>query len=99
PEIDSLAVCRMLVFNHPPAPQTIWKNVYRLEPGSALEADLNPDGTVKTHRVWPWWNPGAGVPASAEPATDAFIDALREAVRRHLVSDVPLGVLLSGGVD
>jgi asparagine synthase (glutamine-hydrolysing) len=99
-ELDTLAVCRMLAFNHPPAPQTIWRNVQRFEPGSALSIQLGTDGTVRGSRAWRFWQPFAGKQRERQHVdNEAFISALRASVRHELVADVPVGVLLSGGVD
>jgi asparagine synthase (glutamine-hydrolysing) len=82
-----------------PAPRTILRGVRKLPPATLLE--IAPDGTRSERR---WWDP----PFSRDPARadwseedwrDAVREALRVAVRRRMVSDVPVGVLLSGGLD
>ena len=99
-ELDTLAVCRMLSFNHPPAPQTIWRDVQRFEPGSALGVQLETDGTVRGCRAWRFWQPFSAAQRGPQHVDDeAFVSALRSSVRNELVADVPVGVLLSGGVD
>jgi asparagine synthase (glutamine-hydrolysing) len=98
-EWDLSALCRMLALEAVPAPQTILRHVFRLEPGSALWADLDRDGVVTARRVFRWWRPPFGARAQSPPALDEFVAALRQSVRRHLVADVPVGVLLSGGLD
>ena len=79
-----------------PAPGTILKGVHKLEPGCALALA---DGHV---RAWRYWS----LPAPARPLTLPYGEAverlralLDEAVRSRLVSDVPLGIFLSGGID
>jgi len=90
----------MLSFNAPPAPQTLFEGVHRLEPGTALAVDLDADGRASGTRIWRWWKPDftqhSGVPGWSD---SSFMADLSESVGRHLVSDVPLGILLSGGVD
>jgi asparagine synthase (glutamine-hydrolysing) len=82
-----------------PAPRTILAGVRKLPPATLLE--VAPDGTRRERR---WWDP----PFTRDPAradwdeqdwADALLDALRVAVRRRIVADVPVGVLLSGGLD
>jgi asparagine synthase (glutamine-hydrolysing) len=97
---DALAICRTLAFDAPPPPQTIVKDVFRLEAGTALELALGSDGRVAEPRAFRWWTPPFGrSDRGAGPPTEAFVSALRESVRRQLVADVPVGVLLSGGID
>ena len=87
-------------------PQSIYEGVERLEAGSAFVFGL-PGSSAPGLRRWRYWNlhinaenqPGASPPLSEEAAADRLIDLLRRAVHKRLMSDVPLGVLLSGGVD
>lgn len=77
-------------FNTIPAPQTIFKNIYQLKPSHYMR--VSRDGGVKTQRYW-------SLPKS-DPAYDCdFEELLSDAVKRQMVSDVPLGVFLSGGID
>jgi len=81
-----------------PAPNTIINGVQKLEPGTSLT--LSRDGQRTTHR---YWHLNAQRPAetmSEDEWTHSIHDALRDAVRKRLdVADVPVGVLLSGGLD
>jgi asparagine synthase (glutamine-hydrolysing) len=95
---DVLSLCRMLAFNAPPAPHSIVEGVQRLDAGTLLAARVGPDGTLASATVRRWWRPPFAV-TPARPPDAEFIEALRGSVRRHLVADVPVGVLLSGGVD
>jgi asparagine synthase (glutamine-hydrolysing) len=81
------------------APHTVLNGVRKLPPATVRV--IEPDGTQHDHR---YWQPSytrrpeyAGL--SADDWTDAVLDALRAAVRRRMVADVPVGVLLSGGLD
>ena len=79
-----------------PAPYALLKNTYMLEPGTWLEVSV--DGTVRRGRFFEF-------PVYREPdlfgkeAYEAVDATVTEAVRRHLISDVPLGTFLSGGID
>ena len=75
-------------------PETIVQGINRIDPGSWLEIDLVTCKT-KTHRYWQL--PGYEVDRSL--GVDQLRAELLEATHLHLVSDVPLGVFLSGGVD
>lgn len=81
------------------APRTVLNGVHKLPPATVRV--IEPDGT---YRDQCYWQPEytrrpeyAGM--SAEDWTDAVLEALRTAVRRRMVADVPVGVLLSGGLD
>ncbi|MGW0915343.1 N-acetylglutaminylglutamine amidotransferase [Streptomyces sp. NPDC002784] len=81
------------------APRTVLKGVRKLPPATVRVVE--PDGTHKDHCYWqPSYTRRAEYAGmSADEWRDAVLDALRTAVRRRMVSDVPVGVLLSGGLD
>jgi asparagine synthase (glutamine-hydrolysing) len=80
-----------------PAPRTILRGVGKLPPATLLV--IEPDGSRRERRYWdpPFTRGHAGW--SAADWTDAVREALRVAVRRRMVADVPVGILLSGGLD
>lgn len=102
PEIDRNAVASYLRHNYIPAPHTIYRNVHKLEPGKILVADQS--GTPRIESYWSLEdvvqsghsNVFAG---SQDEAVDELDALLRDAVSRRMVSDVPLGAFLSGGID
>ena len=102
PRIDRNALAAFMRHNYIPAPHTIYQGIRKLEPGTLLKT--GPDGSIKIER---YWDLRAIVEKSVKrrkSASDAVslaeLDALlSDAVRRRMVSDVPLGTLLSGGID
>jgi asparagine synthase (glutamine-hydrolysing) len=104
--IDPVALHHYLTFHSVvPAPHTILKGVRKLPP--ATVRIVEPDGR-ETDQVY--WRPafvrpggaqpgGAGAPTSPAAWQTALLDKLRVAVERRMVADVPIGVLLSGGID
>ena len=98
--IDRVALHHYLSFHSVvPAPRTVLAGVGKLPPATVRV--IEPDGTHHDH---PYWNPPhtrlpqyAGMDAA--DWCDAVLDGLRTAVRRRTVADVPVGVLLSGGLD
>ncbi len=98
--IDTVALHHYLSFHAVvPAPRTILNGVRKLPP--ATLRIIEPDGS---HHDRLYWNPPFGRAAedagrTADDWRDAVLEALRVAVDRRMVSDVPVGVLLSGGVD
>jgi asparagine synthase (glutamine-hydrolysing) len=98
--VNSEAVRLFRCFGYVPAPLTIFEDVFKLLPGSALE--FSP-GTNSV-RQWCWWNPVevAGdrvLHGSFEAGVSQLEGALRESVRTRMIADVECGVLLSGGID
>ncbi|MEV7687770.1 N-acetylglutaminylglutamine amidotransferase [Streptomyces bungoensis] len=81
------------------APHTILNGVRKLPPATVRVVDA--DGTEHDHLYWQpsYTRRPEHAALSAEDWTDAVLDALRTAVRRRMVADVPVGVLLSGGLD
>jgi asparagine synthase (glutamine-hydrolysing) len=95
-EIDPRAVSAYLAFNSIPAPLTIFKEARKLPPGHLLSWE---GGEVALRR---YARPGPTSEtrsASADDLADELREVLDDSVRAHLVADVPVGVLLSGGVD
>jgi asparagine synthase (glutamine-hydrolysing) len=94
--LDHEAVRLYLTLGYVPGPQTVIKDVCKLGPGERLVYD---DGRVQVDR---WWDLVAADPAygvSAEGAAEELRGLLVDAVRAQREADVPVGVLLSGGVD
>ena len=100
-DVDPVALHHYLTFHAVvPAPRTILKGVTKLPPATMLE--LEPDGRRRETRYWePVTSDGEGPHelTTAEEWRDAVGACLRVAVERRLVADVPVGVLLSGGLD
>ena len=82
-----------------PAPRTILNGVRKLPPATVRVIEA--DGTSTDHRYWEarYERRAEHANWSARDWEDAVEEALRVAVRRRLVSDIPVGVLLSGGLD
>ncbi len=93
--IDEEALSAYLALEYVPAPATILAGVRKLEPATAL---LLEDGRARIHRYWEL-RPPSSAPPPYEDAVTELRRRLEGAVRSRLVSDVPVGVFLSGGLD
>ncbi len=84
-----------LSLNYVPCPWTLVEGIEKLPPGKWLEWR---DGRISSHSYWelPFAHPGAWTLESAREKLDTL---LRQSIREHLISDVPLGMWLSGGID
>jgi asparagine synthase (glutamine-hydrolysing) len=96
--LDVDALGEFVAWEYVPAPRTLFQDVRKLEPGHLLEVDL----ASASGRERQYWDVPLGAPEAA-PSDDewaARVDAaIDTAVQAQLVSDVPLGAFLSGGVD
>lgn len=95
-EIDPGGLQSYFCFGYIPDPQTAFKAIRKLPPGHILEFS---DGNLRLRPYWDLPQFGTGQFDSEEEALRQLEAHLREAVRIRLISDVPLGALLSGGVD
>lgn len=103
--INPHALSEYLTYGYVPAPETMFQGIYKLPPAHLLICDVSrstPDPAVAPLTIQPYWQ----VKYQAQPArkseqeylaeTEAI---LREAVELRMISDVPLGAFLSGGLD
>ncbi|MCB9853099.1 MAG: asparagine synthase (glutamine-hydrolyzing) [Phycisphaerales bacterium] len=99
-ESDSAAIGTFLAFGAVSEPRTIFKSVRMLEPGTVATVDLSSESLaagMKPRRYWSYPNPSDGV--DSEKLREGIVSTLDGAVASHLVSDVPVGVFLSSGID
>ncbi len=92
-EVDNEAVAGLLTLGYSPQPLTFYKRIRELPPGHFA---CYRDGRLDVRSYWSPPVPKNTVPNDVEQRLESLID---EAVSRRLVSDVPLGVFLSGGLD
>ncbi|HEY7453595.1 MAG TPA: asparagine synthase (glutamine-hydrolyzing), partial [Thermoleophilaceae bacterium] len=96
-ELDPDAIAAYLMLGYVPGPMTPLRQVRKLGPGERIVVE---DGRARVER---WWSYPAPQPdttqRSAEEWAEIVLDKLDESVRLRLMSDVPLGAMLSGGLD
>jgi asparagine synthase (glutamine-hydrolysing) len=102
-EVDRGALCLLMRHGYIPAPHSIYQGIFKLQPGCLLTLSL----AQRTPKLTTFWSgksvveqglaqPFAGTP---DQAVDALESLLKDAVRKQMMADVPLGAFLSGGVD
>ena len=96
--IDLVALDEYLSFEYVPTPRTIFQGVKKLPPGHALSYR---NGKLET---WKYWDVNLARSESIRPKQLAdyeheLLELLEKVVQKEMVSDVPIGVLLSGGID
>lgn len=96
--VDDEAVVLYLAMGYVPQPRSIWRQLRKLPPATTLTFDTGADPRAAAVRTW--WRPPCALEDRSEEQTREEVRArLRSAVEKRLVADVPLGVLLSGGID
>jgi len=101
-EVDPVSAWHYLSFLIPPAPLTTFRGIYKLPSGHLMRVRAG-----KTPQLERWWDPRDQPPADIDPAIYQDEDAsaaellrrLEQSIERRMMSDVPFGVFLSGGVD
>ena len=95
-EVDPEGLLQFFYFGYVPDPHSAFKHIHKLPPGHLAEYG---NGKIKLRQYWDVPQYGAHDPGSDEACLEEMERRLEEAVRIRLISDVPLGAMLSGGVD
>ena len=99
PPIRPDAVADYFAYGYVPDPKSIFEGIFKLEPGHKLVAEHGMDrGKLRSEAYWRL-SASAGPAISADDAKEELLERFGHAVRARMVSDVPLGAFLSGGVD
>ena len=93
-EVAPEMIDRFLTFYYVPGEETLLRNIYKLAPGSHMTVH---NGTVQIKQYWDL--KFAPAPTTRVGAEEKLLSLLDDCVQSHMISDVPVGFLLSGGVD
>lgn len=97
-KVDNSALHHYLTYQYVPCPDTIFEGIKKLPPAHYLLYDRH--GDIKIERYWKLhFNPGDQSHTDPREWEDRIRTELEEAIKLRLISDVPLGAFLSGGVD
>jgi asparagine synthase (glutamine-hydrolysing) len=96
-EVCNASLYSFLKIRYDLSPQTLYKSVKKVRPGHILEFDLTSD--LKVREAFYSFGYTEQVHSSANDLVERYLDLLDKAVQRQLLSDVPVSILLSGGVD
>jgi asparagine synthase (glutamine-hydrolysing) len=92
------ALWHYLTFRYVPGSMSVWADVAKLPPAHVLTLDTR-DMTVRTRRYWDIPSGDGGSDLSDAEEQEQFSALFEDSVRRRLLADVPIGILLSGGLD
>src|SRR5579875_1397546 len=98
PDLNWQGLYDFLTFNCVPGPHTMFAGIDQLPPAHTLELDLDSD-KIRLERFWSPGQSTVGERWSSDDATMRLRELLTESVRAQMISDVPLGAFLGGGVD
>lgn len=94
-DLDLDALAAYFCLSYIPAPMTIFKHIRKLEPGHFITIENN---KITIEKYWDlYFDPNTS--RSMQSTIDTFMGKLGETVEKHMISDVPLGAFLSGGID
>ena len=96
PQVNPDALNLFLRFRYTPSPLTIFQGVKKLAPGTMLVVE---NGKLREERWYNFSPTPFAEKISDRDATEQLFELYRGAVKRHLLADVPVGILLSGGLD
>jgi asparagine synthase (glutamine-hydrolysing) len=96
-ELNRAALPEFLAFGYLSGTRTLFEGIQKLAPGHT--AVLDAGGALKIRQYWDAPKEGTSESRPASYYVDGYRDLLKESVQSHLMSDVPLGVFLSGGID
>jgi asparagine synthase (glutamine-hydrolysing) len=104
PQVDRDALCLFMRYSYIPAPHTIYQGVRKLDPGTFFIYETNGNRSPSPRAYWSFSDVARrGVEAPFSGSDDNAVTALdghlRQAVQGQMLSDVPLGAFLSGGID
>jgi asparagine synthase (glutamine-hydrolysing) len=99
--VDRRSLQKLFAYGFIPSPRSLYEGVRRLPGGCQMTFALDEPGTVAVRQYWQFRiEPRSDIPANPEATWgEELRHLLSQAVRRRLMSDVPLGVFLSGGID
>ncbi|MBM4338105.1 MAG: asparagine synthase (glutamine-hydrolyzing) [Deltaproteobacteria bacterium] len=95
-KVSTPSLMKYLFYEFIPSPHSIFEDTMKLPAASYL---IWKGGAVEVKRYWSPFNTKGIKDISEEEAEEKIIDLLRRSVKRRLISDVPLGIFLSGGID
>ena len=97
PDINEKSLYHYLTFLTTPAPDTLFRDIQKLPAGHMLT--IGRDGSLDVKQYWDALPPEQTEPRSDEEHQAEVLRLLRDSIRKRMMSDVPFGVFLSGGVD
>jgi len=95
-DVEPATIDRFLSFNYTPGEETFFKNIHKLQPGHYMVAR---QGELQIRQYWDLHFSTEPEHPNQKQAEEELVNLLEESVRLHMISDVPVGFLLSGGLD
>ena len=98
-DVEPRAIWDYLTFRYIPAPRTVWRHIYKLQPGHRLSISAEAPSLPHIERWWDVPRPHQPDDMSDADAVASFGALFTDAVKLRMIADVPVGIMLSGGID
>ncbi|MFH1048213.1 MAG: asparagine synthase (glutamine-hydrolyzing) [Patescibacteria group bacterium] len=98
-KIDRLSLTKYLFYGYIPSPNSIFDKIKKLEPSTVIQFDIKNWKLVNKHQYWNLEDTKLNNDISETEILEKSEELIKKAVEKRLMSDVPLGIFLSGGVD
>ena len=97
-DINKLAIAKSLAYGFIPGPETIYRNIFKLQHGSYLKYDISTKKIIKSC-YWKFRIKENKQFKKKEEVLEEFSEIFSRSLKRTMISDVPVGIFLSGGID
>ncbi len=97
-EINHAAVNNYLSFQFNPLDETFFKGIFKQKPGSVMTVNLS-DGSLSTEEYWKYEFKDENQSQNEALLAEKIAQTMQDSVQHHMISDVPVGAFLSGGID
>lgn len=98
-KIDQMSLCKYLIYGYVPSPNSIFDKIKKLEPSTAFQFDISNWKIINKSPFWNLEKIEISNNLSEEDVIENTERLIKTATKKRLMSDVPLGIFLSGGVD
>lgn len=94
PAPEPVALAYVMTIGYVPCPWAIWQGIHKLEPGHLLTWQLGQQAKVRKY-----WEPPRAISGDKPPTVEQLQEQFEPVLKEHLLSDVPIGLFLSSGLD
>ncbi|HAI73860.1 MAG TPA: asparagine synthase (glutamine-hydrolyzing) [Candidatus Moranbacteria bacterium] len=98
-KVDQLSLTKYLFYGYIPSPNSIFDKIKKLEPSTTFQFDIKNWKIINKHQYWQLENIKINKNISEKEILEKTENLIKKSVKKRLMSDVPLGIFLSGGVD
>lgn len=98
-KVDQLSLIKFLFYGYIPSPNSVFDKIKKLEPSATFKFDIKKWKIINKYQYWKLEDVQLVTQTQEEQVLDRVEDLIKKSIEKRLMSDVPLGIFLSGGVD